>query len=161
MQAIKTVFALGAVVLLIAACAASAVQPGMSRQEVLSRYGKPSRLVQLPAGTRLQYSLQPAGRSALMVDLDVTGKVVAVRQMMTITELSKIEPLKWARDDVEREFGAPASVDRVASWPGDIMTYRWLDITQGMYFWVYLDAGNVVQRTGQGMEIPIRINDND
>jgi hypothetical protein len=35
------------------------------------------------------------------------------------------------------------------------MTYRWLDASQPMYFWVYLDAGNMVQRTGQGMEFPI------
>jgi len=27
-------------------------------------------------------------------------------------------------------------------------------------YWVYLDAGNVVQRTGQGLEIPVRMNDN-
>ena len=40
------------------------------------------------------------------------------------------------------------------------MTYCWLDITQDMFFWVYLDASNVVQRTGQGMEIPVRMNDN-
>ena len=95
-----------------------------------------------------------------MRHLDAAGKVVTARQMMTLAELSKIEPGKWTRDDVEREFGRPASMDRVASWLGDIMSYRWLDITQDMYFWVYLDGGNVVQRTGQGMEIPVRINDN-
>lgn len=160
MRSIKTVSSLVLAMLLIAGCAFTPLRSGMSREEVLARYGKPSRVVPLPAGMRLQYSLQPAGQSALMVDLDPAGKVVAVRQMMTLAELSRIEPLKWTREDVEREFGRPASIDRVASWPGDIMTYRWLDITQDMYFWVYLDASNVVQRTGQGMEIPVRMNDN-
>ena len=75
-------------------------------------------------------------------------------------ELAKSERLTGQRDEVEREFGRPASVDRVGSWPGDILTYRWLDITHDMYFWVYLDGSNVVQRTGQGMEIPVRMNDN-
>ncbi len=159
MRVIKTVSSLALAVMLVAACAFSPPRPGMSREEVVAQYGKPSRVVPLPAGTRLQYSLQPAGQGALMVDLDPAGKVVAVRQMMTLAELSRIEPLKWTREDVEREFGRPASIDRVASWPGDIMTYRWLDITQDMYFWVYLDASNVVQRTGQGMEIPVRVND--
>lgn len=159
MRLIKTAFSLTLGVLLLAACALSPVQPGMSREEVVAHYGKPSRVVPLPAGTRLQYSLEPAGQSALMVDLDPADKVVAVRQMMTLAQLSKIEPLKWTREDVEREFGPPASVDRVGDWPGDIMTYRWLDVTQDMYFWVYLDAGNVVQRTGQGWEIPVRAND--
>ena len=160
MRAIKTVSSLALAVLLVAGCVVSTLRPGMSREEVVAQYGKPSRVLALPAGSRLQYSSQPAGQSALMVDLDAASKVVAVRQMMTIAELSKIEPLRWTREDVEREFGGPASIDRVASWPGDIMTYRWLDITQDMFFWVYLDASNVVQRTGQGMEIPVRMNDN-
>ena len=160
MRAIKTVSSLALAVLLVAGCVVSTLRPGMSREEVVAQYGKPSRVLALPAGSRLQYSSQPAGQSALMVDLDAASKVVAVRQMMTLAELSKIEPLRWTRGDVEREFGRPASIDRVASWPGDIMTYRWLDITQDMFFWVYLDASNVVQRTGQGMEIPVRMNDN-
>ena len=157
----KNVASLALAVLLTAACAMPAVQPGMSREDVVAHYGKPSRVLPVAGGTRLQYSSQPAGQSALMVDLDTAGRVIAVRQMMTLAELSKIEPGKWTRGDVEREFGRPASIDRVASWSGDIMTYRWLDVTQDMYFWVYLDRGNVVQRTGQGMEIPIRMNDNN
>jgi hypothetical protein len=160
MRVIKTVSSLALAMLLVAACALTPVRPGMSREDVVAHHGQPSRVLALPAGTRLQYSLQPAGQSAVMVDLDAAGKVVTVRQMMTLAELSKIEPGKWTRDDVEREFGRPASMDRVASWRGDIMSYRWLDITQDMYFWVYLDGSNVVQRTGQGMEIPVRMNDN-
>jgi hypothetical protein len=39
----------------------------------------------------------------------------------------------------------------VASWPHDIMTYRWFEI-DNMLYWVYLDQNNVVQRTGQGIE---------
>ena len=161
MQFIKTVSSLFLAVLLLAACAFAPPRPGMTREEVIAHYGKPSRVVPLPAGTRLQYSAEPTGQSALMVDLDSEGRVIAVRQMMTLAELSKIQPVKWTREDVEREFGRPASIDRVRSWPGDIMTYRWLDLTQDMYFWVYLDGHNVVQRTGQGMEFPIRMHDKD
>jgi len=44
----------------------------------------------------------------------------------------------------------------VASWPGDILTYRWRENNlQDMLFWVYLDTKGVVQRTGQGMEISV------
>ena len=139
-----------AVLLALTACAT--VQPGMSRQDVMALYGKPSRVLALGAGERLQYSGQPAGQSAVMVDLDAAGRVVSVRQVLTAAEFARIEPGKWTREDVEREFGRPASVDHVASWPGDIMTYRWRDSTQDMYFFVYLDAANRVQRTGQGME---------
>ena len=159
MKRVKTVFCLAAAALLLAGCAFKPVMPGMSRDEVVASYGTPTRVLTAASGTRLQYSTQPAGQSVVMVDLDAAGKVIAVREVMTLQELSKIEAGKWTREDVEREFGPPARVDRVASWPGDIMNYRWRDSLQDMLFWVYLDAGQVVGRTGQGMEIPIRMHD--
>jgi hypothetical protein len=115
--------------------------------------GQPSRVVRLPAGERLQYSLQPVGQYAWMVDLDANGKVLQARQVLTANDFNRIEAGKWTREDVEREFGRPAWVDAVASWNGPIMTYRWRDL-QGsdMFYWVYLDARNVVQRAHPGME---------
>lgn len=157
----QTFLSLTAAALLLAGCAFTPVTPGMSRDDVMASYGTPTRVVAIRSGTRLQYSAQPAGQSVVMVDLDAAGKVVSVRQVMTLKELSKIEPGKWTREDVEREFGRPATIDRVASWSGDIMTYRWRDALQDMFYWVYLDAGNRVQRTGQGMEIPMRLFDRD
>lgn len=138
--------------LALSACAAfSPVQPGMTRDEVVARFGTPTRVVALPSGTRLQYTGQPAGRYATMVDLDAAGRVVQARQVLNARDFARIEIGRWTRQDVERELGRPAFVDRVASWPFDIMTYRWFDMSD-MFFWVYLDQNNVVQRTGQGME---------
>ena len=159
MKIFKTFVSLAAVAILMAGCAFTPVQPGMSREQVMASYGTPTRALPLATGTRLQYSRQPAGQSAVMVDLDAAGKVVAVREVMKRQEFLRIEPGKWTRDDVEREFGPPARVDRVASWSGDIMNYRWRDSLQDMYFWVYLDASNRVQRTGQGIELPVRTDD--
>ena len=151
----KTMAAMTAAVLLITGCAFTSITPGTSREEVLARYGKPTRVVPLSTGTRLQYSGQPQGRFANMVDLDNAGKVVSARQVLTPAEFSKIQPGQWSRLDLEREFGRPASIDHVASWKGDIMTYRWLENNVNMFFWAYLDGNNVVQRTGQGIELPI------
>jgi hypothetical protein len=148
---------LTAAALLLAGCASP--QSGMSRDQVLASWGTPTRTVPLASGSRLQYSGQPTGQRATMVDLDAAGKVVSVRQVLNIRDFSRIEVDKWTRADVEREFGPPAKTDRVASWSGDIMTYRWVDSTQDMFFFVYLDAGQVVRRVGQGMEFPIRMND--
>lgn len=159
MQALKTVSGVLVSVLLTTACAVRMAQPGMSREDVISRYGAPSRVLPLGAGTRLQYSGQPAGQTAVMVDLDAAGKVIRAREVLTQAEFSKIEIGKWMRADVEREFGRPASVDHVASWSGDIMTYRWLDGDINKFFWVYLDAGNVVRRTGEGLEDRVRVRD--
>ena len=141
--------------LLSAGCAVQNIQPGATREEVISRYGQPSNVVSLASGTRLQYSRQPAGQYALMVDLDAANRVISVRQVLNPADFARVVPGQWSRQDVEREFGRPASMGRVGSWAGDIMTYRWLDVDQPMYFWVYLDAANIVRRTGQGMEFPV------
>lgn len=145
-------------VVLLSGCAANPfhgydIQPGTSRQAVLERMGPPYRVVQLPSGERLQYSMQPYGQFAWMVDMDTTGKVVQARQVLTETNFNRIEPGKWTRDDVEREFGRPAWVDGVASWKGPILTYRWRHADRSdMFYWVYLDERNVVQRAHPGME---------
>jgi hypothetical protein len=124
---------------------------GTPLEAVIARKGPPTRVVALPSGERLQYSLQPMGQYAWMIDLDATGKVVGAYQALTSNNFNRIEPGKWTRNDVEREFGPPAQVDRVASWNGPVMTYRWNDGSD-MFYWVYLDDGNVVQRAHPGME---------
>lgn len=159
---LKPVFSFMAMALMTLAtgCAVPSVQPGASRDEVVSRYGTPSRVVALASGTRLQYSRQPAGQSAVMVDLDAAGRVTAVREVLNLAGFSTLVVGQSSREDTERALGRPASVDRVGSWPGDIMTYRWRDHDQDMLYWFYLDARQVVQRTAQGMEFPVRPNDN-
>ena len=140
----------------LAACAGNpfsghSVAPGTTREAVIASLGLPTRVVRLPAGERLQYSLQPFGQYAWMVDLDPAGRVVRSRQVLTAAEFNRIEPGQWTRDDVEREFGPPAMVDGVASWNGPIMTYRWNDGSD-MFYFIYLDAANVVRRAHPGME---------
>jgi hypothetical protein len=164
MKALRKTFpamaAVATAVLLMVGCAFTDIKPGMSRDEVIAHYGTPLRTVPLASGTRLQYSTQPHGQTAVMVDLDAAGKVVNARQVMNPQEFSRIEVGKWTRADMEREFGPPATIDRVYTWKGDVMTYRWLAADQPMFFWAYLDSANVVQRVGQGMEFPVRMNDN-
>lgn len=142
--------------LLVTACATPLngfdVAPGTSRDAVLARMGRPTRTVPLPDGERLQYSLQPFGQYAWMVDLDRTGKVVRARQVLDEQDFNRIQP-GWTRVDVEREFGPPALIDHVASWAGPIMTYRWKDAVGGdMFYFLYLDQQGIVRRAHPGME---------
>jgi hypothetical protein len=136
------------------------VAPGTPREAVIARMGQPLRVVRLPTGERLQYTLQPLGRYAWMVDLDSAGRVIQSRQVLTEANFHRIEPGRWTRDDVEREFGPPAWIDGVASWRGPVMTYRWRDkANSDMFYWVYLDERNVVQRAHPGMEFVNAPND--
>ncbi|RYF39995.1 MAG: hypothetical protein EOO27_48355 [Comamonadaceae bacterium] len=156
------------VVSLLAACAGNPfggydIAPGTPREAVVSRMGAPYRVVPLAAGgQRLQYSLQPYGQLAWMVDLDAAGRVTQARQVLTEGNFHRIEPGRWNREDVEREFGRPAWVDGVASWNGPIMTYRWRDLANSdMFYYVYLDPQGVVRRAHPGMEFLNAPNDRD
>ncbi|MCC2674963.1 MAG: hypothetical protein K0R58_1910 [Ramlibacter sp.] len=141
-----------------AACAspfeAPSIAPGTAREQVVARMGPPTRVVPLPGGgERFQYSLQPQGRFAWMVDFDTTGRTTRSRQVLTAAGFERILPGQWTRSDVEREFGPPASIDRVTSWNGPVMTYRWEDVQRApMFYWIYLDPQGVVQRAHPGME---------
>ena len=143
---------------LLSACAsgfgAPDVPPGTPRDQVLARLGQPTRAVRLPnGGERLQYSLQPAGQYAWMVDLDAGGRAVIVRQVLTEAEFNRIVPGQWTRADVEREFGPPARVEGVASWNGPVLTYRWRDAGgANMFYSIYLDAQGIVRRAHPSME---------
>jgi hypothetical protein len=130
------------------------IPAGTSREAVIARSGPPTRAVRLPAGERLQYSLQPSGRQAWMVDVDASGKVVRSYQALTSDNFNRIQP-GWTRDDVEREFGPPARVDGVRSWSGPVWTYRWRDeVNADMFYWVYFDERGVVGRAHPGMDLP-------
>jgi hypothetical protein len=141
---------------LVAGCAnfyGYGVAPGTSRDEVIARFGPPQRAYQLPTGERLQYSQQPAGRTAWMIDLDASGRVVAARQVLTEANFNRIVPGQWTFDDVQREFGPPAWVDHVSSWNGPVLNYRWQDLANNrMFYWIYLDNHNVVGRAHPGIE---------
>ena len=147
-----------AAALLLAACAANPfntpqVAAGTARQDGIARLGPPTRTVPIPGGERLQYSMQPYGQFAWMVDLDAAGRVTRARQVLNLNEFNRIVPGQWTRADVEREFGPPAWVDGVARWNGPVLTYRWRDVDRSdMFYWVYLDPRGVVQRAHPGME---------
>lgn len=144
--------------LLLAACAhpwnTASVAPGTPRDQVLAQAGQPTAVVPLPGGgQRLQYSLQPIGQYAFMVDLDPSGRVVSTRQVLTEAEFNRIEPDRWTLQDVLREFGPPARVDGVSSFHGQVLTYRWRDrVNTDMFYWVYVDPQGVVRRAHPGME---------
>ena len=159
-------FALTASALLLSACAVGPWNrlnppPGTPREQVLAQAGSPTRVVPLAAGgQRLVYSMQPMGREVYMIDLDASGRVVGTYQALTEANFNRIEAGKWTAADIEREFGPPAWVDRVASWNGPVLTYRWRDLTQSpMFYWVYLDAQGVVGRAHPGMEFVNAPND--
>ena len=97
----------------LAACNTAPIAVGATQADVLARYGQPTAVVALPVGKRLQYSMQPAGQSALMVDLDAAGRVIRARQVLNPSEFARVAVGQWTRADTLRELGRPASVEHV------------------------------------------------
>ena len=139
---------------LLAACASFDIPPGTPRDAVIAKNGAPARVVALPGGgERLQYSMQPVGQQAWMVDVDSGGRVVRSWQALTFDNFNRIQP-GWTMADVEREFGPPARVEDVMSWRGPLWTYRWRDNANAdMFFHVYFDERGVVGRAHQSIEM--------
>jgi hypothetical protein len=152
-----------AVAALLTACATvQSFTPGMPRAEVLSRWGQPTRVVPLPAGgERLQYSFQPMGQEAVMIDLNAAGQVVQARQVLNEREFARVAvDGSWTSADIEREFGPPAFVDAVSRWNGPVWTYRWRGGMVDQMFWVFFDPAGRVRRTQMGMD-PRQFRDRD
>jgi hypothetical protein len=125
----------------------------MTREQVLASWGQPTRSVALPDGQRLQYSQQPSGQRVFMVDVDAGGQVRSVRQVMNRSDFARIATDgSWMRADVEREFGPAPDNERVSSWDGPILTYRWREGMIDLYYWVYLDSAGVVRRAHEGVD---------
>ena len=155
LMAVRYAYGLVITAVVLAGCAVvDKVAIGTPRDEVINIFGTPSQTIPLPnGGARLQYTFQPTGRKVVMVDVDASGRVASVRQVLTETEFARIEVDTWTRSDVERAFGPPSLITHVGNWQGDIMTYRWRDkVGTDMFFWVYLDGKNVARQVGQGME---------
>lgn len=117
-----------ALALCLAACASPAFeQPGASRTAVLDKLGPPAVRIALPdGGERLLYTTQPAGRQVYHMDFDAAGRLVRTEQVLTFTRLAGL-PAGTSRDEVHRTFGPPMLVEHVASFDGDIWTYRFRD----------------------------------
>lgn len=147
--------ALWALVVQLVGCALPAQeQPGASRAEVLARLGPPSATFVLAAGERLLYSELPAGFEAHALDFDTSGRLVRNEQVLTQTRFERIPQGVWTSADVQRGFGAPLRVERVARFEGDIWTYRFRQNSDLRLAHVHLDRQGVVRQVLFTDELP-------
>jgi hypothetical protein len=133
---------------LLAGCALmpERVQLGATRAEIESRLGRPTAVHVLPDGTRLQYSRQPAGQQVYNLDLGPDGRLQRVEQVMDAGWLQRVTVDRWTREMALVHLGRPALVERVASWDGDIWTYRFEEAHVARQLHLHLDAAGVVRR---------------
>ena len=139
----------------LAACAMpEKIAPGTPAAEVLQSLGAPTGRYPLPAGgERLQYSRQPSGQQVFNVDLDSQGKVTRVEQVLNEALFAqRIQPDQWTRDDVLREYGAPARTMGVHNFEGVIWVWRYADGPVWRLLYIDVDRGGVVRHYSVGDE---------
>ncbi|MDP2015688.1 hypothetical protein [Hydrogenophaga sp.] len=148
MKALNTLLVAMAVVLAGCSLMPERATPGMQRAEIEKNLGRPTMVHALPGGaTRLQYSGQPAGQWVHNLDLGPDGRLVRNEQVMDAPWLlQRIEVGRWTQDDVLRNLGRPALVERVARFDGAVWTYRFLEATRPRQVHVHLDPAGVVRQ---------------
>ena len=146
LRAAARLMALGLVVLAGCSLMPEHVPPGATRAEIESRLGQPTGVYALADGTRLQYSRQPAGQQVYNLDLSPDGRLRQTEQVMDAGWLQRIEVDRWTRETALVNLGRPALVEHVASWDGDIWTYRFEETNGARQVHLHLDAAGVVRR---------------
>jgi hypothetical protein len=143
-----------ALTLALSACSLGVVpvQPGQTEAEVRAAFGTPTGSYPLAGGgQRLEYSRQPYGRVTYMVDLDPTGRVTAVNQVMQPRYFAQVTD-GMPRDDLLRLLGHPA--ERAAEWQNR-ETWSWRYPTNDcLWFRVTLSADQKVIHGGSQMTDP-------
>jgi hypothetical protein len=152
-----TVLAAGLAV--VAGCASepTRIVPGTTADETLQRLGAPTGRYQLNGGgERLQYSRMPAGFEVTDIDVDASGKVVSVTQVLNEARFGHdIKVDQWRQNDVLAFYGRPYETSRVSSFDGTVWTWRYKAVNERRMLYIYIDPTGVVRRyhTGDDLEL--------
>lgn len=99
--------------------------------EVRTRWGEPGRVwpaaAGAPAGSKaLEYTRQPSGHTAFMVDIGADGKVAAVRQVLNRENFARVQ-VGMTPEEVLRLLGQPMKITRYPLRPVTYYDWRYLD----------------------------------
>ncbi|WP_415767661.1 hypothetical protein [Paraburkholderia sp. J69-1] len=137
--------------LMLAGCAQPWQQfhAGDDAQAVVARFGQPQEVYDLPdGGKRLMWPTQPMGETTVAADIDGSGKVVNVRQVLQPNEFYKAEIGKWTRTDVLTNFGRPEETAYFPLMKKEAWTYRYLeDNVWYMLYSFYFDDQGILRLT--------------
>ncbi|MEM5370543.1 hypothetical protein [Paraburkholderia azotifigens] len=144
---------------LLAGCAQphQQIEAGADQSTVIARLGPPKETYELPnGGKRLMWPTQPMGTTTTAADIDASGKVVSVRQVLQDNEFYRAEVGKWTRDDVLVNFGRPFETSYFKLMKREVWSYRYLENNVDyMIFHFYFDDQGVL-RTTQKQPDPMR-----
>jgi hypothetical protein len=148
-----------AVALTLSGCAHphQQIEQGTDEAGVVARLGPPKETYDLPnGGKRLMWPTQPMGTTTAVADLDSSGKVVSMRQVLQENEFYRAEVGKWTRNDVLVNFGQPFETSYFSRMKREVWSYRYQENNINyMIFHFYFDDQGVLRLT-QKMPDPTR-----
>ncbi|WP_227242687.1 hypothetical protein [Paraburkholderia caribensis] len=136
-------------------------QAGADQSTIVARLGPPREVYDLPnGGKRLMWPTQPMGETTTAADVDASGKIVNVRQVLQPNEFYRAEIGKWTRDDVLVNFGRPVETNYFPLMKREVWTYRYLEdnVWYMMYSFYFDDQGilRLTQKTPDPLHDPDR-----
>ncbi|TCK32443.1 hypothetical protein B0G84_8237 [Paraburkholderia sp. BL8N3] len=139
----------GAFALLACAQPHQQVSPGENESALIARLGSPRETYDLPnGGKRLMWPTQPMGSTTTAADVDSSGKVVSVRQVLQDTEFYRAEVGKWTRNDVLANFGKPFETAYFKRMDRQVWSYRYMENNiDHMIFNFFFDDQGVLRQT--------------
>lgn len=121
----RTAWLLALPLVLLGACAsppASKLSPGQTEADMLARMGQPTGRYPLTGGAqRVEYATGPNGKVTWMVDLDASGRVKAVEQVLTPANFARVRHAMPVHD-LLLLLGRPCDKSRER---GDRETWSW------------------------------------
>ena len=127
---VNRVLAAAGLALLLSACAQpwQNYQAGADASTITARLGPPREVYDLPnGGKRLMWPTQPIGEFTTAADIDASGKIVNVRQVLEANEFYKAEIGTWTKKDVLVNFGRPEETSYFPLMKREVWTYRYME----------------------------------
>ncbi|MFP4894287.1 hypothetical protein [Paraburkholderia sp. EG304] len=148
--------------LMLAACAQpwQQFQAGQDQAAIIARMGPPRETYDLPGGgRRLMWPTQPMGSTTVAADIDASGKIVSVRQVLQLSEFNRAEIGKWTREDVLTNFGRPVQTQFFRLSQREVWSYRYIENNINHMLFNFAFDTNGVLRATQRSPDPLRDRD--
>ncbi|WNC94155.1 hypothetical protein RI103_25675 [Paraburkholderia sp. FT54] len=125
------------------------VEAGADQSTLVARLGPPKETYDLPnGGKRLMWPTQPMGMTTTAADIDASGKVLGVRQVLQDNEFHRAEIGKWTRNDVLINFGRPFETAYFKRTNREVWSYRYLQNNiEHLIYHFYFDDQGVLRQT--------------
>ena len=125
------------------------VEAGADQSELVARLGPPKETYDLPnGGKRLLWPTQPMGMTTTAADIDASGKVLSVRQVLQDKEFNRAQVDKWTRNDVLVNFGRPFETAYFKRMDREVWSYRYLENNiEHLIYHFYFDDQGVLRQT--------------